>query len=426
LGTIYEDEQFADLFPQRGQPAEAPWRLALVCVLQFLEGLSDRQAADAVRGRLDWKYLLGLELGDPGFDHSVLVEFRQRLLGGKRDLLVFDLLLTRLREEGYLRTRGRQRTDSTHVLAKIRALNRVEGVGETFRAALNSLAVVAPHWLQGQMQEEWVERYEHRIEDYRLPSGKQAREEYAVLMGKDGVSLLSAIYAAEAPMWLREIPAVQTLRRMWVQNFYWQESDLRWRESTNRPPAGQCIDSPYDPEAHYAQKRTTEWTGYKVHLTETCDEDLPHLITHVETTPAPLADDATVPLIHHALQQRDLLPGVHIVDTGYVDAEELVASRASYGVDLFGPTREDYHWQAREHTGFEACQFRVDWQQECATCPAGKTSSSWTPAHDRRGNPVIKIKFALQDGRPCPSRASCTHSQSTSPRRLITVRPQPQ
>lgn len=426
LGTIYEDEQFADLFPQRGQPAETPWRLALVCVLQFLEGLSDRQAADAVRGRLDWKYLLGLELDDPGFDHTVLVEFRQRLLSGKQDLLLFDLLLTRLREGGYLKVRGRQRTDSTHVLAKIRALNRVEGVGETLRAALNSLAVVAPEWLAGQMQMDWVERYEHRVEDYRLPDGKQAREDYAVVVGRDGASLLHAIYAAQAPAWLREVPAVQTLRRVWVQHFFWEEAELRWRDTSNVPPAGQSLDSPYDPEAHYAQKRTTSWVGYKVHLTETCDDDRPHLITHVETTPAPLADDATVPRIHEALAQRDALPGVHLVDTGYVDAEELVNSQQDYEVDLFGPTREDYHWQAQEGTGFAAEQFVVDWQQECATCPAGHTSSSWTPAQDRRGNPVIKIKFALQDCRPCPSRQQCTRSQAASPRRVLTVRPQAQ
>jgi len=426
LGTIYEDEQFADLFPQRGQPAEAPWKLALVSVLQFLEGLSDRQAANAVRGRLDWKYLLGLELSDPGFDHTVLVEFRQRLLNGKSELLLFDLLLTQLRERGYLKARGRQRSDSTHVLAKIRSLNRVEGAGETFRAALNSLAVAAPEWLTGQMQVDWVDRYAHRVEDYRLPEGKQAREDYAVVIGKDGVSLLSAIYATEAPEWLREIPAVETLRRMWVQNFYWEEGELRWRDASNVPAAGECIDSPYDPEAHYAQKRSTSWVGYKVHLTETCDDDSPHLITHVETTPAPVADDAVVPLIHEALAERDLLPEVHIVDTGYVDAEELVNSQQQYGVDLFGPTREDYHWQAREGTGFEASQFVVDWQHECATCPAGQTSSSWTPAQDRRGNPVIKIKFAMQDCRPCPSRELCTHSQLAAPRRVLTVRPQQQ
>ena len=426
LGTIYEDEQFADLFPQRGQPAETPWRLALVCVLQFREGLSDRQAADAVRGRLDWKYLLGLELSDPGFDHTVLVEFRQRLLSGKHDLLLFDLLLTRLREGGYLRVRGRQRSDSTHVLAKIRSLNRVEGVGETFRAALNSLAVAAPAWLEGQMQEDWVDRYEHRVEDYRLPTGKQAREDYAVVIGKDGASLLSAIYAAEAPAWLAEIPAVETLRRVWVQNFYWEQGELCWRDANNVPAAGQCIDSPYDPEAHYAQKRTTSWVGYKVHFTETCDNDSPHLITHVETTPAPVADDVAVPLMHEALAARDLLPGMHLVDTGYVDAQELVSSQQQYGVDLFGPTREDYHWQAREGMGFEASQFVVDWQHECATCPAGQTSRSWTPAQDRRGNSVIKIKFAVQDCRACPSREQCTHSQSASPRRVLTVRPQDQ
>jgi transposase len=327
LGTIYEDEQFADLFPQRGQPAERPWRLALVCVMQFLEGLSDRQAASAVRGRLDWKYLLGLELSDPGFDHTVLVEFGQRLLSGKHDLLLFDLLLTRLRDEGYLKARGRHRSDSTHVLAKIRALNRIEGVGEPFRATLNSLAVAAPEWLTGQVQEDWVDRYEHRVEDYRLPSGKQAREAYAVVIGKDGVSLLAAIYAAEAPVWLAEIPAVETLRRVWVQHFYWEEGELRWRDVSTVPAAGQCIDSPYDPEAHYAQKRTTSWVGYTVHLTQTCDDDSPHLIPPVETTPAPLADDATVPLIHEALAERDLLPGVHIVDTGYVDAAELVSRK---------------------------------------------------------------------------------------------------
>lgn len=426
LGTIYEDEQFADLFPQRGQPAETPWRLALVCVLQFREGLSDRQAADAVRGRLDWKYLLGLELSDPGFDHTVLVEFRQRLLNGKHDLLLFDLLLTRLREAGYLNVRGRQRSDSTHVLAKIRSLNRVEGVGETFRAALNSLAVAAPAWLEGQMQEDWVDRYAHRVEDYRLPTGKQAREDYAVVIGKDGASLLSAIYAAEAPAWLAEIPAVETVRQVWVQNFYWEQGELRWRDANNVPAAGHCIDSPYDPEAHYAQKRTTSWVGYKVHFTETCDDDSPHLITHIETTPAPVADDVAVPLMHEALAARDLLPGIHLVDTGYVDAQELVSSQQQYGVDLFGPTREDYHWQAREGMGFEASQFVVDWQHECATCPAGQTSRSWTPAQDRRGNPVIKIKFAVQDCRACPSREQCTHSQSASPRRVLTVRPQDQ
>ena len=147
------------------------------------------------------------------------------------------------------------------------------------------------------------------------------------MIGKDGSSLLCAIYAAEAPRWLREIPAVQTLRRVWVQNFCWEEGAPRWRDASSVPAAGDCLDSPYDPEAQYAQKRSTSWVGYKVHLTETCDDELPPLITHVETTPAPMADDATIPRIHQALAERDLLPEVHLVDTGYVDAAELVHSK---------------------------------------------------------------------------------------------------
>lgn len=384
-----------NLYPRRGQPAEAPWRLALVCVMQFREGLSDRQAADAVRGRLDWKYLLGLEVSDPGFDASVLVEFRQRLLANKEESLLFDLLLTKLREHGYLKTRGQQRTDSTHVLAKVRSLNRVEGVGETVRAALNSLAVVAPQWLKEHWQEAWIERYEHRIEDYRLPNGKQAREAYAVLVGNDGANLLNAVYADTAPTWLREIPALQTLRAVWVQNFSWEAGELHWRELSNAPAAGALINSPYDPQALYAQKRDSSWIGYKVHLTETCDDDVPHLITHLETTSAPQADDEATPSIHQALAAHHLLPQTHVVDTGYIDAQELVNSQQSWGVDLFGPTRKDYHWQARDGTGFAAERFAVDWQKKSATCPAGKISSSWSPVEDRRGNPVIKIKFAV-------------------------------
>lgn len=148
VGAIYDDMQFADLFPLRGQPAEAPARLALATVLQFVEGLSDRRAADAVRGRIDWKYALGLELTDPGFDHTVLSEFRTRLVRGQAEQVLLDTLLERVRELGLLKSRGRQRTDSTHVLAAVRMLNRLERVGETLRATLNVLAVVAPEWVR--------------------------------------------------------------------------------------------------------------------------------------------------------------------------------------------------------------------------------------------------------------------------------------
>src|SRR5512143_1489139 len=196
FGALYHDDQFTTLFPDRGQPTTSPARLARASVLQYVEGLSDRQAADAVRSRIDWKYALALELTDSGFDHTVLSEFRSRLVVGRLEQLLLDTLLDRCRELGLIKERGRQRTDSTHVLAAVRGLNRLERVGETLRAALNSLAVAAPEWLQAHAPQEWYERYGQRVENYRFPKSEPARQELAAVIGADGRCLLEAVEAA--------------------------------------------------------------------------------------------------------------------------------------------------------------------------------------------------------------------------------------
>src|SRR6266568_3916544 len=199
LGTIYTDETFIDLFPTHGQPAEAPWRLALVTVFQFMERLTDRQAADAVRSRLDWKYALSLELTDPGFDHTVLSEFRSRLVAGNAEQRLLDQLLEGCREGGWLKARGRQRTDSTHVLAKIRALNRVLCVAQTMVHVLNVLAEVAPEWVRAHVPAEWVECYGERLEHERMPKEEEERKQYANQVGADGWVLLGALEASATP-----------------------------------------------------------------------------------------------------------------------------------------------------------------------------------------------------------------------------------
>jgi transposase len=312
LGTIYQDESFAHLFPQNGRPAEAPWRLAFITVVQFIEGLPDRQAADAVRGRIDLKYALGLELTDPGFDFTLLSDFRKRLVEGGAEQLLLDAMLAVFKEQGWLKQRQRQRTDSTHVLAKVRAINRLMCVGEAMRFALNSLAVAASEWLLAHSDPEWLDRYGHRIEESRLPQSQEERQAVAELIGRDGSHLLADIYAADAPAWLRELPAVQILRRIWIQNYVWVEGQLHWRDNDNLPPGNQFINSPYDQEARYGKKRETRWTGYKVHLTETCEKDSPHLITHVATTAATTTDEAMTETIHAELEQTDLTPRQHL------------------------------------------------------------------------------------------------------------------
>lgn len=355
LGSIYTDEDFVDLFPKEGQPAEAPWRLALITVLQFLEHLSDRQAVDAVRGRIDWKYLLGLELTDAGFDASVLCEFRARLVEQHAEQLLLEKMLTVFQQKGWLKARGRQRTDSTHVLAKIRALNRVLCVWETMRFVLNSLAVVAPEWLRAHSQPEWVERYGPRSEDSRSPLGEAERQAFAEDIGRQGAQLLADLFDPATPEWLRQVPAVELLRQVWIQNYYRVDDVVRWRSSENIPPPSRYIGSPYDEEAHYSKKRSTTWVGFKVHLTESCEPHLPLLITHVETTSAPVSDDAMTAPIHAELERKALLPARHIVDTGYVDAKLLVESQRDYQIDLVGPTRKNYRWQASRASRFR-CQ----------------------------------------------------------------------
>lgn len=416
IGLVYQDSKFASLFAEVGRPAESPGRLALVSVMQFAEGLTDRQAADAVRSRIDWKYMLGLELTDPGFDFTVLTDFRERVIRGGAEAQLLDDMLVQFKAQGLIKERGRQRTDSTHVLAAVRRVNRLECIGETMRYALNTLATVAAEWLRPRIKPDWVERYSDRMEQYRLPKGQEERQALAEMMGVDGHDLLAAIYGADAPEWLRQVPAVEILRRVWVQQFYVEEGQVKWREAGDLPPAPLMIESPYDTEAHFSTKRETDWVGSKVHLTETCDPDTPNLITHVETTPATTPDVSVTGKIHEALAKKDLLPGEHLIDAGYPDANHLVTSKKKHGIDLCGPVRQDTSWQAGTNQGFDLTHFTIDWDAQTVTCPVGKLSQGWSLSRDR-GNNVIHVRFAPKDCEACAQRSQCTRAKK-GPRTL--------
>lgn len=422
LGGLYQDEQFVSLFPSRGQPAVAPWRVALVLVLQYVEGLTDRQAAEAVRGRIDWKYALGLKLTDPGFDATVLVEFRERLIAGHAEALLLDVLLERCTQRGWLKAGGSQRTDSTHVLARVRSLSNLECVGETLRATLNEVARLAPDWLAAQISPEWFERYDHRVEHYRLPKAESQRRSLAKQIGADGMHLLAALERADAPADLKEMESVQVLRHVWQQYYDLSTGRARWRAGPQPQQQEGVLRSPYDTQARSGKKRDTVWLGYKVHLTETCDTSpqVPHLIVQVETTLANVQDVEVTATIQHALAQREMLPESQFVDTGYVDADLLVSSQRDYDIRLLGPVLPDSSWQAKAGTGFDAAHFPIDWDALSATCPQGHHSARWSTL----SNPDrIEIVFARATCAPCPCRTQCTRSQTTG--RVLHVRPQP-
>ncbi len=435
LGTIFQDEDFTALFPAWGHPALSPWRLALVTIMQFRENLGDRQAAEAVRARIDWKYLLSLELTDPGFDFSILSEFRDRLLAGSAEELLLDKLLERCRVLGLLKARGQQRTDSTHVLAAVRVLNRLELVAETLRAALNAVATVAPDWLQAVTPLAWYERYSRRIEESRLPKDTAAREAYAHTVGEDGFMLLDAVETPEAPAGLRELPRMEALRRTWQRHYERPacepaspgappERRVRFKASRDLPPAAEGIESPYDVEARYRHKRDTAWTGYMVHVSETCEPTAPHLLTHVHTTPATVHEaQCTVP-IQQALIEKEMPPRDHFVDAAYISSELLVASRDDQGIALRGPTRPSQGWQTQVEGAYTVDQFIIDFDKKQVRCPQGHVSAAWWEHGGGRGSRPIIVEFDKHTCGTCPVRASCTRAKHTG--RRLRLPPQEQ
>ncbi len=428
LGALFTDEDFAEAFPDRGRPAISPGALALVSVLQYVEGLSDRQASDQVRARMDWKFLLGLELEDPGFDFTVLGDFRSRLITHGLEERVLEVVLARLSEAGLLRAGGRQRTDSTHVLAAVRTLNRMEFVGETLRTALEALAAAAPDWLTPLISSAWVERYGAKVDNYRFPKGENVRREWAEQVGRDGFALLDAIDGPTAPLWLHEIPAVGILRRAWAEQYHRDGQGVRWREGKDLPPARDRLSSPDDTDAHYGIKRGSGWCGYKVHLSETCEPDAPHLITNVETTNATVNDTEVTATIHQHLAERELKPREHVVDAGYVTAAHILAAREDHGIDLVGPVGTDTHHSGRDAQAPDLTQaaFTTDWEARKVNCPQGAVSVSWSQQRKTNGTPLVRVHFALTDCAPCPLRPRCTKAANGKWGRSLTLLPREQ
>ena len=297
-------------------PASRPLSWPRSACWEFLLDLSDRQAAEAVRCRIDVQYALALELDDPGFHHSVLTDFRDRLAQDDRADRLLDLTLARLTQAGLVRERGTQRTDSTHVLAAVRDLTRLELITEAARAALEETAGTAPHLLVGLVDEQWGRRYGRPVRLGHNPTRPKTRITNA---DEDALQLLKHLHPhGRGPAFG---PRVQTLRQIVVQNYYHDAAGrLRWRtdEEGGLPPSSRAIVSPYDPTARYARRgQTTRWTGFLAHLTETCSSQDANVITDVATTAATTNDTHALPGIHTRLKRRGLLPAEHLVDGGY-------------------------------------------------------------------------------------------------------------
>jgi transposase len=419
LGVIFRDESFKELFSYRGRRAESPGNLALVLVMQYMEGLTDRQAADAVRARIDWKYALGLELEDEGFDGSLLSTFRQRVVKGEKEEEILTRILEVAAAQDLLQTE-QQRTDSTHVIGAIRQLNRVELVGETLRAALEAVAEVDPEWLSGWLPADWVELYGQRLIEYRLPDKEKERQALVLQIGADGRELMQRV-AADRPEWAG-LEALAVLGKIWEQQYVEVEGRLAWRPGSELPPPRERLNSPFDVAARAARKRQTQWIGYKVHLTETCDEAFPYLVTQVQTSQSTELDHDALPAIQERLAERNMQPKQQLVDAGYVSATTLTDSKLRH-IELLGPLQLDTSWQAREPDGYHLACFKIDWQRQQVTCPQGHTSQSWTKKNDRqKRRSAIIVRFPKSLCDTCSARQRCTRAKTRG--RAVTFQSQ--
>lgn len=413
LDGLWRDEDFAAWYPRDGRPGLSPAQLATVSVLQFLLDLSDRDAAEAVRCRIDFKYALGLELDDPGFHHSVLGDFRGRLLEEGRADRLLDLALARLKEAGLVRERTTQRTDSTHILAAVRDLTRLELVTEAVRGALEELARTAGQALDGLVDDNWGRRYGRPVRLGKNPTRPRTRIHEA---GADACQLIAHL-ATSYPDLLHG-PQVEALRQILVQNYYRDAAGrLRWRDDddgSGLPPSAVRIISPYDLAARYARRgQVTRWTGYLAHVTETCSDDGPNVITDVATTPATSADTLALAGIHARLRHRGLLPGEHLVDGGYTSLVHMERAGREHQITLTGPLPGNPTRQHRTQEGYARDDFRIDYDHRQVTCPQGQVSKGWHgpyPTSSPDAAPLIVARFTKAQCQPCPARAVCTTS----------------
>jgi hypothetical protein len=327
------------------------------------------------------------------------------------------------------------------------------------RAAVEALAAAHPDWLAQRIcVPDFTRRYGTPMTSWHAPASQARRDELAIAYARDGYALLEAACHDTAPGWLRELPAVQVLRQVLVQN-YTRTVHSDGREVIKRrekepdgdglPPGHMRIASPYDTDARWGAKRGEYWLGYKLHVTETCDDEracdcgcrpaagtgtsgghrpehrtgcaqltFPNLITGVATTDAAVTDNQMTAAIHDQLAGRDLLPGRHYLDSGYLSAALAISEAARHGIALIGPLLADTSAQARAGNGYARADFTIDYDRQAVTCPQGKTSSSWTPC-TQNGRDMTVVCFAKADCGPCPARSMCTKST----RRQLTLPP---
>lgn len=385
---IVREEEFAPLYSKEGRPGINPVVLTLVTVFQYLEGLTDRRAAEMARLRLDWKYALRQNVNWPGFNFSDLSNFRKRVMRNEQEKMIFEQVINYLQEQGYLKSKGKQRTDATHIIGNVMRLSRLELVWETLRLAVSALISADARWSLYHLPATFVEKHTKRQSQYHLSDTKVKQEMQQA--GGDGYWLLKRV--EEQGNHLVNLPEIETLKRVLEEQFSPPEGDNLPKARPDKDCSGDVIATPHDQDVRYGSKGTRSWHGYKLQVTETADDEQ-SFVTDIDVTSTLETDNQALPDIQQRLEARQLLPAQQYGDQGYVNGGTIETSWQHYQIDLRGYVSSG---NSSKPEGFRLMDFEVNVQQHRAICPAGREAVRWKPAsstHRQRKRIAYRVWF---------------------------------
>lgn len=388
-----------------GRPAEEPIRMLGVLILQYMERLPDRQAAEACTFDLRWKHALNIPVDENAFHATSLVKFRNRLMEHGLETLGFDAVLDAMRNAGYLRKRTKQRIDSTHIVGLVKHMSSLENLRETIRLTLEQLSrekdlSVPTDW------NIWWERYVENRFDYRATKPELIKKN--VLAGQDILSVLR--WAESLELSDASIGKVALLRRVFNENFVEQEG-VAERIVTRAPGA---VINPHDPQAQWCKKdsictKNKEWVGYKAHIAESVEPPVEHkkeptraVLTAVVTVKATASDKTGIQEVEKAIgSKKDLQAETLFVDAGYTSAAEIKRIE-SEGRQLRGPVQPAPCKKGR----YSANDFEIDTTKRSAVCPSGKSNTQCSHLESKSG--VISYRYEWSTHcQACPQRGQC-------------------
>jgi transposase len=400
---MLNEEMMQGWYSPEGRPGLPPLLMMLVSIFQYVEKLPDRQAAEMAVMRLDWKYALRQMLGWTVFHYSDLCNFRKRLLANQAEASVFEQVLKHLQTQGYVKAKGKQRTDATHVLGQVAWLSRLELVWETLRMALEGIVSRDARWVMQHLPPSFITEHSQKRYDYRL---KPEAVKVAMQQAGEATAWLLQVVDAAQLSWADD-EAIQVLRRVLDEQFE-RGTDGQLQTRPDKDACGDVLVSPHERSARFGRKGETNWQGYKLQVSESIEEQ-GGFITDVAVTTTLETDQQALVSIQARLAAHDLTPAQQYVDKGYVSTHNIVNSVAQ-GIDLRGRVGDD---TSAHPPGFQQADFQFDFATRQATCPMEQRSISWREYSQVRNGVAAEVNF----GKQCRT-CSAFHAQActTTPR----------